>query len=333
MSSDARDPALNAMLAGAVIALVAAHALIGPGRLSLAEALAALAGGGDGIARDIVWSIRAPRALAAALVGGALGLSGAALQGLLRNPLADAGVLGVSGFASLGAVIAFAFGWAALAPWAPAASAFLCALGAAALVCALGVRLVGVSGLILIGVGVSSLSGAGIALALNLAPALMTLADLVNWTLGSLANRSFDDLALAAPPILIGAVLLILAGRPLSALALGDEAARSLGVAVTSVRVRIIIGVALTAGAATALAGIIGFVGVAAPHLVRGLVGHDPARTLAPAALTGAVLLLVADLAVRLAPFDQPLALGVAAAFIGAPIFILAAARLAERAP
>jgi iron complex transport system permease protein len=248
----------------------------------------------------------------------------------LRNPLADAGVLGVSGFASLGAVIAFAFGLAHAAPWSAPIMAIAFALAAAGLVCSFGVRLAGVSPLILVGVGVSSLAGAGVALALNLSPSPLALADLVNWTLGSVANRSLDDLALAAPFLIGGAALLFATGRTLSALALGDEAAGSIGVNVAWARTSVVVGVALLAGAATALAGVIGFVGVAAPHLVRAHVGYDPARVLAPSALMGAALVGLADLGVRLAPFDQPLALGVVAAILGAPVFILAAARLAR---
>ncbi|MGE0046676.1 MAG: FecCD family ABC transporter permease [Hyphomonadaceae bacterium] len=323
---------LSALLVVALLALLIAHALFGPAGLAVRDAMRALAGGGEESAREIVWAIRVPRALCAALVGASLGLCGAALQGLLRNPLADAGVLGVSGFASLGAVVAFAYGLTELWAWSPQALAILFALAAAALVVSVGVALEGVSALILIGVGVSSLAGALIALALNMAPSLMTLADLVNWTLGSVANRSFDDLALAAPIVAAGAALISSSGRALTALGLGDETARTLGVNVAAARTRIIAGVALAAGAATALAGIIGFVGVAAPHLVRASVGHDPARTLLPATLMGACLVAFADLCVRLSPFDQPLALGVAAAFLGAPIFILAAARLARSA-
>jgi len=308
----------------AAAAVFAAHLLIGPG-LSIHEAFA-----GSNFAREIVWEIRAPRAATALAVGAALGLAGAALQGLLRNPLAEAGVLGVSGFAALGAVIAFAFGLSFFGAWTAQAMAIVFALGAAGAVCAFGLRLNGAAAIILVGVGVSSLAGAGIALALNLSPSPLTLADLVNWTLGSVANRSWDDLVRGAPVLALGAALVFVSGRALAALALGDDAAQSLGVDLFRARAQIVFGAALLAGAATALAGIIGFVGVAAPHLVRARFDHDPARTLLPSTLMGAFLLGVADLAARLAPFNQPLALGVAAAALGAPIFILAAAQLAR---
>lgn len=312
------------LLAAGAVLIGAAHLLIGPG-LSLREALS-----GESFAREIVWEIRAPRALSGLLVGAALALSGAALQGLLRNPLADAGVLGVSGFASLGAVVMFAGGLAQVSPWGPPVMAIAFALMAAALVVGFGAKLKGAAALILVGVGLSSLAGAGVALALNLSPTPLALADLVNWTLGSVANRSWGDIALAAPFLAFGAVLIFSARRSLSVLALGDDAARSIGVDLIGARLRLVFGVAFAAGAATALAGVIGFVGVAAPHLVRARFDYDPARLLLPSALMGAALVSFADFGVRLAPFDQPLALGVAAALLGAPVFILAAAKLAR---
>jgi iron complex transport system permease protein len=281
----------------------------------------------DAATRTIVWEIRLPRALTAWLVGAALGLSGAALQGLLRNPLADSGVLGLSGFAALGAVIAFAYGFAAIAPLAAVAFA----LGAATLVTALGWAARGPATLALIGVGLSSFAGGLIALALNLAPNPGALADLVNWTLGSVEGRSLSDAALVAALSAAGALLIVLAARGLQALTLGEEAAAAIGADLPRTRALVVIGAAACAGGATAVAGVIGFVGVAAPHLVRALVGHDPARILAPSALAGGAILVAADIAVRLLPTDTELKLGVAAALIGGPVFALIAARLTAR--
>jgi iron complex transport system permease protein len=277
--------------------------------------------------RTIVWQIRFPRALTAWLVGAALGLSGAALQGLLRNPLADSGVLGLSGFAALGAVIAFAFGFAALAPVA----ALIFALLAAALVTALGWSNRGPASLVLIGVGLSSAAGGLIALALNLAPNPGALADLVNWTLGSVEGRSLDDVALVGAFLIAGAALILFAARGLQALTLGEEAAAAIGANLTRTRVLVVLGAAACTGGATAVAGVIGFVGIAAPHFVRAISGHDPARLLIPSALAGGAMLVSADIAVRLLPTDTELKLGVAAALIGGPIFALIAARLASR--
>ncbi|MEQ1709555.1 MAG: iron ABC transporter permease [Terricaulis sp.] len=281
----------------------------------------------DSATRTIVWEIRFPRALTAWLVGAALGLSGAALQGLLRNPLADSGVLGLSGFAALGAVIAFAFGFAVFAPLMALAFALL----AAALVTTLGWAARGPASLALIGVGLSSFAGGLIALALNLAPNPGALADLVNWTLGSVEGRSLSDAFLVGAFLLGGGVLIVLAAPGLQALTLGEEAAAAIGADIARTRMLVVLGAAACTGGATAVAGVIGFVGIAAPHLVRALGGYDPARLLFPSALAGGALLVCADLAVRVLPTDTELKLGVAAALIGGPVFALIAARLTAR--
>ncbi|WP_395647076.1 FecCD family ABC transporter permease [Terricaulis sp.] len=309
------------LLALSGLAMVAALTL-GPVPLPL-DALAR----DDLTTRTIVWEIRFPRALVAWLVGAALGLAGAALQGLLRNPLADAGVLGLSGFAALGAVIAFAFGLTAFAP----AAALLFALFAAALVTALGWTARGPASLTLIGIGLSSFAGGLIALALNLAPNPGALSDLVNWTLGSVEGRSLNDAMLVGAFLLVGAVLVFFAARGLQALTLGEEAAAAIGADLPRTRTLVVLGAAACTGGATAVAGVIGFVGVAAPHLVRVLVGHDPARLLVPSALAGGALLVCADVIVRVLPTDTELKLGVAAALLGGPVFALIAARLAAR--
>ncbi|MFO1018348.1 MAG: iron ABC transporter permease [Hyphomonadaceae bacterium] len=308
-----------ALAAFSAVALIAALYL---GPVGLSDIFAA-----DDATRAIVWDIRFPRALTAWLVGAALGLSGAALQGLLRNPLADSGVLGLSGFAALGAVIAFAFGFAALAP----AMAVAFALLAAMVVTTLGWASRGPASLVLIGVGLSSFAGGLIALALNLAPNPGALADLVNWTLGSVEGRSMEHVILAAGLLIIGAALIFCAARGLQALTLGEETAAAIGANLSTTRALVVLGAAACTGGATAVAGVIGFVGIAAPHMVRALSGHDPARLLMPSALAGGALLLCADIAVRLMPTDTELKLGVAASLIGGPIFALIAARLAAR--
>lgn len=306
----------------AALSLMALIAALWLGPTPIADPFAA-----DAATRTIVWEIRLPRALTAWLVGAALGLAGAALQGLLRNPLADAGVLGLSGFAALGAIVALAFGFAALAP--VAAVAF--ALFAAIVVTALGWAARGPASLVLIGVGLSSFAGGLIALALNLAPNPGALADLVNWTLGSVEGRSLEHVALVGGLLVAGAVLIAFAARGLQALTLGEEAAAAIGADLGRTRALVVLGAAACAGGATAVAGIIGFVGIAAPHLVRALAGHDPGRLLMPSALAGGALLVCADIAVRLLPTDTELKLGVAAALVGGPVFALIAARLASR--
>lgn len=314
--------ALRVSLALAVSSALALAAALWLGPVAIGDPFAA-----DAATRTIVWDIRLPRALTAWLVGAALGLSGAALQGLLRNPLADSGVLGLSGFAALGAVVMFAFGFAAFAPLAALAFALL----AASAVVTLGWRSRGPASLVLIGVGLSSFAGGLIALALNLAPNPGALADLVNWTLGSVDGRSFEHVALAGAFLAVGGALILAASRGLQALTLGEEAAAAIGANLSRTRLLVVLGAAACAGGATAVAGVIGFVGIAAPHLVRALAGHDPARLLLPSALAGGALLLCADIAVRLLPTDAELKLGVAAALLGAPVFALIAARLASR--
>ena len=318
--------AVNALLGGAGAAVLFVSVLAGTAPLSLAETLAALAGLGEPATAVIVWEIRLPRALAAFLTGAALGASGAALQGLLRNPLADPGVLGVSASASLGAVIALYFGLSSLSAFALPALALVGALAATVLLVVLGAGRLGPVGLILTGVGLSSFAGALTALTINLAPNPFALSDLITWMLGSVANRSWTDLGFSAPFWVLGAVLVALARPGLRALSLGEETAASLGARIGQLRLFTVLGTALLTGAAVAVAGVIGFVGIVAPHLVRPFVQHDPARLIVPSALLAGIILALADLALRLAPLDQELRLGVAAALIGAPAFIWVAA-------
>lgn len=284
--------------------------------------------GADGeLARILVLEIRLPRILAAFGVGAALGLAGAALQGLLRNPLADPGVLGVSGASALGAVIAVYFNLAAFSIWAMPGLAIAMALGTTVLLYTLGASSVSTTRLILVGVGLSSLAGALMALLMNLAPNPFSLSDLVNWLLGSVSNRSWADIGFAAPFWLAGLVLVLLAAPGLRALSLGEEAALGLGADVSRTRLLVIIGSALLTGASVAVAGIIGFVGIVAPHVVRPFVRHDPGDLLLPSALLAGTVLVLADTAVRVLPFAMEMKLGVTAALIGAPAFVWIAAR------
>lgn len=313
------------IIASATIILLSC--LFGPGGLDPADAARGLFGAGDASTVLIAQQIRLPRALAAWLAGAALGASGAALQGLLRNPLADPGVLGVSTAASLGAILAIYFNVAALAVWATPAACVLFALGATAVLYVLGAGRVSTARLILIGVGLSSFIVALMSLAMNMAPNPFALSDLVSWLFGSVANRSFSDLALTAPFMAAGLALLLVAGPGLRALTLGEDAAASLGADLKRLRALIVTGAALMVGASVAIAGAVGFVGIVSPHIARPFAGHDPAKTIIPSALIGGALLAAADLFVRLLPFDQELKLGVAAALIGAPGFVWIAAR------
>jgi iron complex transport system permease protein len=309
-----------------LFALVAS-CLLGATPIETSRIVASAFGLGDAQAEVILWQIRMPRALAALTVGMALGASGAALQGLLRNPLAEPGVLGVSAMASLFATITIYWGLIEMSPLVLPAAAIGGALVATVLLVLVAPRVGSVVTLVLVGVGLSSLAGACMSLLLNFAPNPFSLSDMVNWMMGSVANRSFDDLAVAAPFWGIGLCILVMASPGLRALALGEEAATAVGLNLVRTRIAVVVGSALMTGAAVAVAGAVGFVGIVAPHLMRPLVGHDPAKALVPAALFGGLILVLADVIARLAPTEQELKLGVVAALIGAPVFILIAAR------
>ena len=277
----------------------------------------------------MLWQVRAPRIACALMVGAALGLSGAVLQGLLRNPLADPGVLGVSAAAALGAAFAIVMGGAAL-PGVVEVSALAGAGIAGAALVIFAARVRAPEALILFGVALSSFAGAATALIFNLSPSPIASAEVMSWLLGSVQNRSWFDVAWVTPMVLVSGVLAAFAASGLRMLALGEETAATSGLSMGRLSTAALIAAALAAGAATAVAGVIGFVGLAAPHLVRRAVRGDPARVLLPAALTGGRILVAADLAARLTPTDQELKLGVFTALVGAPLFGLIAWRAAR---
>ncbi|MFK4003508.1 FecCD family ABC transporter permease [Qipengyuania sp. NPDC077563] len=317
---------LATLAVGLLLALLLSVTL-GSVSLPIDRLLAALAFQGSEGDELVVWQIRLPRALAAAMVGAALGMSGAALQGLLRNPLAEPGILGVSATAALFATFVLYFGFATAGPLVLPLAAVAGALLATLVVALAAIRTRSVVTLILIGVGLSSFSAAIMALLMNLAPNPFSLADMVNWMLGTVDNRSFADLSFAAPFMIAGAIILLMSRRGLSALSLGDEAAEGLGLDLRRQRLAVIIGAGLATGAAVSLAGAIGFVGIVAPHLVRPFLRYDPARLLVPSALLGGLILVLADIGVRVLPTDSELKLGVVASLLGAPIFIWIASR------
>jgi iron complex transport system permease protein len=288
--------------------------------------------GHDTLANLIVNDIRLPRSVLAVLVGGALGLSGAVLQGLTRNPLAEPGLLGVSTGAALGAVMAIYFGVTAISGVAGPVLGLAGALAACALTFGLG-QGGGTIALVLAGAAVSSLTAAGIALALNFAPNPYAAYEIMNWLLGSLADKSWSQVWLILPFILIGGAALATTGRALDALSLGEAQAESLGVNLTGLRIAAIAGTALAVGAATSVTGAIGFIGLVAPHLARPFVGHQPSRILLPATLGGALLLLVADIAARLIHIGPELKLGVFTSLVGTPFFFWLVVRLKRTAP
>lgn len=326
MRGDAR---LLAILATASLCAVFAACSLGTTPIGPMRAAAGLLGLGAETDRIVLQEIRLPRALAAFVTGGALAISGAALQGLLRNPLAEPGVLGVTAASSFAATLTIAFGIAAQLPLALPVAAIGAALAATLGISAIAYRTRSVVTLILIGVAVSSFIGALMSLVLSLAPNPFTMAELVNWSFGSVANRSWRDLAISVPGIALGGAILMATRRGLTVLTLGEAAAEASGLDLARHRRGVVIGAGLATGASVALAGAIGFVGIIAPHAIRPLVGHDPARLLLPAFLFGGLALVLADIVIRVLPTQADLRLGVAAALIGAPIFAVIAARRA----
>ena len=279
----------------------------------------------------IIAELRAPRTLLAAIVGAGLGLSGAAMQGYLRNPLADPGLFGVSAAAALGAVTSMFFGFGSA--WLLPAFALAGAAGAMALLA----LLVGRSGSMIVftlgGVIISSIAGSLTALAISLAPTPFAASQIITWLMGALTDRGWDDVMIALPLTAIGMAVLATTGRSLDALTLGEEAARSMGVDPAALQRRIVIGVGLCVGAGVAAAGVIGFVGLIVPHLVRPLAGHRPSAILLPSALGGALLVVVADSLVRIAPTVSELRLGIAMSMLGGPFFLALLLKLRRTLP
>lgn len=331
--SKQREKMTPAILAFALLVLLVASLFAGSVAIGPSQVADALLGRSETVFEIIVWHLRLPRTLLAGLIGASLGLSGAALQGLLRNPLAEPGIVGVSASAALGAVIAFYTGFASL---------FFLALpiggivGAAIAVILL-MALAGPSGstltLILAGVAISSLASALTALALNLSPNPYAATEIIFWMMGSLADRSFNHVAMTVVLMIPGWIMLFSVGRALDALSLGEDTATSLGIGVVSVRWRVVVGTALAVGSGVAVAGTIGFIGLVVPHLLRPLVGQQPGRLLVVSALGGATLLVATDIIVRLLSPGPELKIGVLTALFGAPFFFLLLFRLRRTLP
>ena len=302
-----------------VVLLAGVSILVGPAGLPWGTAIEDLLSGRDSLPAMVLVEIRLPRALLGVVVGAALGLAGAAMQGLLRNPLAEPGVLGVSACAALGAVVAFYSGLVRLMPATLPVAAILGALLGTVALFAWAGRGATVATLLLVGVAVNALAGAATAFGLALSPNPYAFYEVMFWLMGSLADRALDHVALALPCVVLGAVPLLLMRRGLDALSLGEETASSLGIMPASVARWIGLGTALTVGGAVAVSGVIGFVGLMAPHAVRPFVGYRPGATLIASAGAGAALTLAADIAVRLLPTGRELQLGVMTALLGAP--------------
>lgn len=314
---------LIGMLSALVGLLFAGSLLTGPAAIGFTDSLIALVSGQSSDAVVLVMrEIRLPRAILGLIIGASLGLTGAALQGYLRNPLAEPALLGISASASLGAVLAIYTGLAAILPLSLPILALLAAIIAVFVVRLLAGSRSDVATLILAGVAVTSFAGAMTALALNLSPNPFAALEIVFWMLGSLADRSMADVWLASPFMLAGWMMIAGLGRALDALTLGEATARSLGIRLDRVQALAVFGTAVSVGAATSVSGAIGFIGLIVPHLMRPLVGARPSRLLLASALAGAAMLLAADIAVRLISPDTDLKIGVLTALVGAPFFL-----------
>ena len=270
----------------------------------------------------IILELRVPRTILGIAIGFALGMTGAALQGYTRNPLADPGVLGVAALAALGAVLTLFLGVATTTPWILPMGAMLGALGGVATLLLLAGATSSILTFILAGAILNTVASAGVALALSLSPNPWALNEIVNWLMGSLVDRSNADVAMTVPLIVVGCGFLMLTARALDALTLGEDGARSMGINLSVTRILLAVGVALTTGASVAATGVIGFVGLVTPHVMRPLLGARPGALLIPSGLAGAVLVLAGDIIVRLMPSAVEIKLGVAMAVLGGPFFL-----------
>jgi iron complex transport system permease protein len=333
MSEGARYRLVLILLALATFILFLLSLTVGPAAIGFGDSLSALFSDKRDAIALIMREIRLPRAILGLMIGVTLGLSGAVLQGWLRNPLAEPGLLGVSASASLGAVIAIYSGFSAMfalgLPMAALAGAVLAVFVVQAMAGLRG----GALTIILSGVAVSAFAGAMTSLALNLSPNPFAALEIMFWMLGSLTDRSMTHVWLAAPFMLAGWAMLASLGRSLDALTLGGDAAVSMGVDIRRVQFLAVFGTAASVGAATAVAGAVGFVGLVVPHVLRPLVGARPSRLLPASALGGASMLLAADILVRIIAPGRDLKLGVLTAIVGAPFFLWLVYRTRRQLP
>lgn len=321
------DLRLNLGLAVLVVLLLGLSLGIGPVRFSPADLLAGLSAGADDPRRAILLEIRLPRAILALGIGAMLGMAGAAMQGLLRNPLADPALFGAPQAAAFAAASTLSLGLAHALSWALPVAAIAGAFASVFLLLMVAGRNASLLLLILSGMAVSSLAAAGTALAMNLAPNPFAALEIAFWLLGSLEDRSMRHVLLCLPFLIVASAMIWRLRGDFRALTLGEDAAASLGVPVSRRRLEVISAVAIGVGASVAVAGAIGFIGLVAPHLMRRLVRHDPARLILPSALCGAALLLAADIGVRLIPATSDIKVGVLTSMIGVPFFLLMISR------
>ena len=313
---------LLSLLVAGLCLLFLLSVLLGSQAIPFYQALSESFSETAGIYALILTEVRLPRSLIALFAGATLGLCGAVMQSLLRNPLASPGLIGSASGAALGAVIALYFGLASLWSAALPLSGILGSLSATLLTYLLAGRNGGTLTLILAGVAINAFALALISLLLNLAPSPYAVQEIALWMLGSLSNASLNDLWIMLPGTLLGWLLLLRLGQALDLLSLGEETSQSMGVDLQRLRWRVFLALALAVGSAVSVTGSIGFIGLVVPHLLRPLVGYRPSRLLLASALGGAILLLTADIAVRLLPTQTEIKVGVLTSLIGAPFFL-----------
>jgi len=322
MTKQTRPVLLVGVLVVLAVMFFAISLVVGRAPLNVAEAVSSVLAGEVNVGSLVLLELRVPRAILGFIVGASLGLSGAAMQGMLRNPLAEPGIVGVSGCAALGAVIAFYSGLSAIFPLALPMGGIAGAFIAVLLLYVMAGNRASTLTLILAGVAINAFAGALTALALNLSSNPYAVFEIVFWQMGSLADRSLDHVTLSLPLMLVGWGLLLASARGLEALTLGEETAASLGINLATTRGLVVVGTAFAVGGSVAVSGVIGFVGLVVPHLLRPFVGHHPGKLLYLSMLGGGVLVLAADVVVRLIPTGAELKLGVLTATIGAPFFL-----------
>ena len=316
------DALIITIIYGLVLVGFAISLKIGPVPVSLIDALAAVTHPVWDSNAIIMWDLRLPRSMMCVLVGGALALAGAALQSFLRNPLAEPSIVGISSTAALGAVISIVSGFHAFGALSTPGLAFVGGLAGGIVLASAAFKIKNTNNLILVGVGISSISGAVTSLILSLSDNPFAINEIVFWMLGSLTDVSLFHTAIVTPFVLVGGALLLGCRRDLNLLSLGGDTAATIGVVMNSLKYRVVIGTALTVSAVTAIVGIIGFIGLMTPHIARPLARNEPGKTLAYSIPIGALIVLLADIAVRLTPTAGEMKLGVFTALLGTPFFL-----------
>src|SRR5699024_6837694 len=273
----------------------------------------------------VITEIRLPRVLVGGLVGAALAVSGVAMQGLFRNPLVEPGFIGVSSGAAFGAVSAIFFGWTAFSTWALPAAAFLGALVAMATIIAVWrvSKTKSIAMLLLLGIGINAFFASLTNILIASSDTEQELRGALIWLQGGLEARTWEHVLTIAPPVIIGCFLMILFGRQLNVMLLGDDHAKSSGINMSLMRNGILTLAALITGAAVAVSGIISFVGLVVPHMLRLIMGPDHRLLLPASMIGGAVFLILADLISRMILQPITLQVGVVSAMIGAPVFVI----------